>query len=147
VIKLQRHAVGYATIKNLRRQSRLSVNLTTSCCAQSGALQRLQLGFDEFDRAYHTFERKILARQIADIDRDIAEAKREVAKYGNEIDVEIVMHLEITRANWLKYLKHLDQKLKDLEPKASLGELMIEACGSGEPLVGQSNHGLCHRPA
>ena len=98
----------------------------------------IQLGFDEFDRAYHAFERKILARQIADIDREIAEAKRDVAKYGNEIDVEIVMHLEITRANWLKYLKHLDQKLKDLEPKASLGEVMIEACGSGEPLIGQS---------
>ena len=91
--------------------------------------------FEPFNRAFDAFERKILARRISDLDREIATTKCEVARFGNEIDIEIVRLLENTRANWLKVLKHLDERLKDTEGQMSFSEMMIEASGKPRSLA------------
>ena len=83
---------------------------------------------------YDGFERRMLLRQIAYIDEEIARTRRDIARHGEtEIDCEILRLQEETRKN---YSKCLAVMMEGTCPQKSLRE-MVEASGSGEPPMPQ----------
>jgi hypothetical protein len=104
------------------------------------AEERYRQAVQNSDRVFAAFERRILVHRIEDLDREIAETRCWIAKHGpDERDIEFIRLAENLRALWIKELQELDRKLRDLDrPQQSLGEMMIEACGSGQPPIGQS---------
>jgi hypothetical protein len=82
---------------------------------------------------FDSFERRMLLRRIAHLDAEISETKREIARHGaTEIDLEIIRLQEETRKNYTKCLAAMMER-----PQNPLSE-MVEARGSGEPLIGQT---------
>jgi len=71
---------------------------------------------DEVNRKFCSFERRVVANQIAGLGEEIAATRREIQRFGpNEMDIEIIRLAEDARANLTIVLKDLDRKLKELE--------------------------------
>jgi hypothetical protein len=65
---------------------------------------------------WEAFEMKMIQRKIAHIDQEIAETKRQMARFGpNEIDFEIIRLQEDARANYTKVLEAMERECQKLE--------------------------------
>jgi hypothetical protein len=118
------------------QQMEVAMNMDETKTAE----ERYRQAAQNSDRAFAAFERRIVAHRIEVLDREIAETRCWIAKHGpDERDIEFILLAENLRVYWIKELEDLDQKLKDLDrPQKSLGEVIIEACRSDQPLIGQS---------
>ena len=85
---------------------------------------------DPFWRIFARWERRSIRRKLEDFDRQIAEARRDLARNGwNELDAELLQVSIEAREGWLKVLALMEQ------PQAPVGaaQPLAQALGVSGP--------------